>query len=67
MYGTYQCLNVPLNESNIGVIRAFRKKLTKACKSNHTKEMRAQRKRYYNVMLDYHRKEQKTYSYFFKG
>ena len=67
MYGTYQRLCVSVHASNLAVIRAFRKKLTKECKRDMTKEMRATRKRYYNVMLDYHRKEQRTYSYFFKG
>jgi hypothetical protein len=52
MYGTYCRLNVRVTASDLEVIRAARRKLTKACRRNPAQ--RGNRKDFYRIMLGYH-------------
>ena len=54
MFGTYQRLRLPISASNVAVIRAVRRKFTKA--SRRDPAMREGRKHVYRAMLDYHAK-----------
>jgi hypothetical protein len=56
MFGTYQRLGLPASASGAAVVRAAREKIAEH--HRRSPAMRAERKKFYSIMLDYHRKAQ---------
>jgi hypothetical protein len=59
MLGTYHRLHIPVWASDITVIRAARKKISKS--HLHSRKHRDARHSFYRVMLNYHRKAQQLF------